>query len=156
MTWVSTQPPQQYTCAIGLKSLITATGFLNSTATVRFSPRRSILGCLHPQAPRHLELGARSLVSTASVETHETQHTGQSTTLSTRSWPFPFWDFGPQHTFSSVEISHNHLPINWAPHLVWIARGAPCSLTTCCQYSRATSPIVVVFLQGIKCTILVT
>ena len=32
---------------------------------------------------------------------------------------------------SNVQISCHHLPTNWAPRLVWIARGTPCHLTTC-------------------------
>ena len=56
---------------------------------------------------------------------------------------------------SNHQISRHHLPMNYPLRSVWIARGTPCSFTTCYQYNRVAFPIVVVFLHGIKCTILV-
>ena len=74
------------------------------------------------------------------------------------SWP-SLWGWYAVLYFSFVpssdQISRRHLATNWAPWSIWMARGTPSSFTTCCQYNRAVAPTMVIFLQGIKCTILV-
>ena len=67
----STLRPLLDTPAIGLRTLVVAAGSLNSSTTIGFSRLLSILACLHPQAPHHLELVALCSLTIVSVVIHE-------------------------------------------------------------------------------------